>query len=124
MRPLKLQNKIILIVDDEAFLRELLRDLFELEGARVTEASSGEHAWEELLKATYDIVLSDVRMPGGNGVELIKNIQSRLSYYPKCFLCSGFNDVNEAELKSLGVLKVFPKPFNMDEIVDGLTSVI
>lgn len=124
MRPLKLQNKKILIVDDEAFLRELLRDLFELEGARVTEASNGDQAWMELQKTAYDIVLSDVRMPGGNGIDLMKNIQTRLSYHPKCFLCSGFNDVIEAELKSLGVLKVFPKPFNMDEIVDGLTSVI
>lgn len=120
--PQRLKNKKILIVEDEDYLRELLRDIFEFEGASVTEAGNGTQAWNLLQTSNFDIIFSDVRMPGGDGVSLMKNIQSHLPYHPACYFCSGFNDVDDVQLKALGVLKMFPKPFNTEELITTLAG--
>ena len=67
----------ILIVDDEAQLRKLLSRLISLEGFRVTEADTIRLANEQLGRLPFDVVLCDVKLPDGNGVEFVKEIKNR-----------------------------------------------
>lgn len=110
------------MLEDEDFLRELLEEIFQLEGAQVTEAQNVNDAIELLKKSDYDIIFSDVRMPGGDGVTLMATIQKQVPNPPRCFLCSGYSDVNEEQLKKIGVEKLFAKPFNTDDLIETLSK--
>jgi len=65
----------MLVVEDEAFQREMLRDLLTREGHRVTEAESGEKALQLLESSLFDLILLDFRMPGMNGLDLLRQIK-------------------------------------------------
>ncbi len=114
---ISLVGKKILIVDDEKLLREVLRDGFVDCGANVAEAENGNRALEMLKKERFDAVISDVKMPGGDGIFLMGKIKEQGGDKPKCFLCSGF-DFNSEQIRAMGVVKVFSKPFNEQEILE------
>ncbi len=118
---MKALDKIsILVVDDEEALREILIEELTYHGATVVGADNGTLAFELLKKQTYDVVISDVRMPGGDGINLLKDIDRALFPKPKIFLCTGFSDLSELNAKNLGVLEVFPKPFDMEKMVQSV----
>ena len=112
----------ILVVDDEDAIREVISEEFEMAGAKVDQANNGRKAFDMLKAANYDVVFSDVRMPNGDGVELINNIFQKLNPKPLVYLCTGFSDLSEAEAKKIGVKEVFSKPFNMDFIIGKIAA--
>ena len=69
--------KNILIIDDEEKLRTLLSRIISLEGFEVLQASDCGTAWKKLAKADIDVVLCDVKLPDGNGVELAGQIKDK-----------------------------------------------
>ena len=68
-------TKKILIVDDELSMREFLTILLEREGYKVTSTSSADAAMAQLEINLFDLVISDVKMPGLNGIELLRQIK-------------------------------------------------
>ncbi|MBK9484316.1 MAG: sigma-54-dependent Fis family transcriptional regulator [Chitinophagaceae bacterium] len=69
--------KKILIIDDEEKLRSLLTRIIKLEGFTVTEAGSLKAGTKLLEKETFDIILCDVKLPDGNGVDFVKEIKPK-----------------------------------------------
>lgn len=65
----------ILIIDDEEQLRKLTGRIISLEGFKVTEAGTLKHATEILIHQAVDVILCDVRLPDGNGVEFVKTVK-------------------------------------------------
>lgn len=120
-----LDGNRILIVDDDEMLREMLNDVFTLSGAVVEEAENGRRAFEKIKTSEFDAVVSDIRMPGGDGIELAANIQN-LDYdsRPILYVCSGYNDMSQDMVKKLDIKRVFEKPFDIESMVqtvaDGL----
>jgi DNA-binding NtrC family response regulator len=112
-----LNGNRILIVDDDEMLREMLNDVFTLSGAIVEEAENGKCALEKIRNSKFDAVVSDIRMPGGDGIELAANVQSLNTTKPLMFVCSGFNDMSQAMVNKLDIKKVFEKPFDIDNMV-------
>lgn len=112
-----LEQKHILLVDDEPYLREILADEFVAQGARVSQASNVIEAWQLLTTTRFDAVISDLKMPGGDGLSLLKRIAAELTIKPRCFLCSAFHNFIAEEAKSAGVIEVFGKPFDESEIL-------
>jgi len=113
----RLYKHTILIVDDEAGLREILRDEFELLGWKVFDAAGGNEAFALLQKNPVEIVLSDVRMPFGDGVQLLEYIKKSISPSPIIFMVTGFADVSDVDLKALGARAVINKPYDLDELI-------
>ena len=111
-----LEGKKLLIVDDEPDLREMLEFEFEMSGASVDTAMNGREALEKLKSDEFHLVISDIRMPGGDGVELIKNINHENIRVPLIFI-SGFADIQVDEAYELGACGYFPKPFVLNDIV-------
>ena len=71
-----LTTRTVLIVDDEPSLRELLREVFSLERTgRILTASSGNEALKIIRTTKVDAVISDVRMPDGDGIALLDGIR-------------------------------------------------
>jgi YesN/AraC family two-component response regulator len=110
-------SKKMLIVDDEPIIREILRETFEACDFVVHEAENGRKAFQLIQEISYDCVLSDVRMPGGDGVELAKNIFQIAEKKPKLFLITGHAEGVAELVKDCGVIKVFDKPFNFRELM-------
>ncbi|HEY9072951.1 MAG TPA: response regulator, partial [Desulfobaccales bacterium] len=67
-------NKDLLIVDDEPLVCESLKEMLALEGYRVDAVLNGKAALEKLREDRYQLVLSDIQMPGLNGIELLKEL--------------------------------------------------
>ena len=67
----------VLIIDDEEKLRQLLSRIITLEGFEVLQAADGRTGMKQLEKTAVDVVLCDVKLPDGNGVELVKKIKTQ-----------------------------------------------
>jgi CheY-like chemotaxis protein len=111
----------VLLVDDEESLRITLAANLELEGWEVVEASSGEEALELAETQAFDLVLSDIKMPGMNGVELFRALRAKWPTVP-CILMSAFalEDLVGSAL-SEGVFTLLPKPFDIPAAIAVLT---
>jgi two-component system, NtrC family, response regulator PilR len=113
-----------LVVDDEPDLRELLR--LELEGAGwvVQAAENGRAAWALLQAQPVDVVLTDLRMPGGSGVDLARKLHARGGPPPEVFLMSAYDDVSADEVFALGARELIPKPFDFEDVARRLARAI
>ncbi len=118
-----MSQKTILCVDDETDILELFRDEFHECGYRVLEASNGFDAFELFKGNQVDCIVSDIRMPGEDGVMLAKNVKNHNSNVP-IFLITGFSDYTSEELTKLGVSAVIFKPFDLEEVVEMVKGTV
>ncbi|HET7215392.1 MAG TPA: response regulator, partial [Terriglobia bacterium] len=105
----------ILIVDDEASAREVCVEALRGMGMKTGTAESGARALAELESVGADIVLSDVRMPGMDGIELLKVVRQK---YPQTdvVIMTGYGTIQASvEAIKLGAYDYLTKPFKMDE---------
>jgi len=106
----------ILVVDDEQSMREFLDILLEREGYRVDVAESGEAALALLQGTSYDLVITDVKMPGLDGLALLARIRE-LSPDTAVLMVTAFSTAEHAvEAMKLGAYDYIAKPFNVEEI--------
>jgi len=110
----------ILVVDDEILICEVLKDLLSLYGAHVDLCYDGHSALSFLSHSTYDILISDIRMPVCDGPTLISLIPQKTRENLLMYFCSGYNDLSIENMKQLGVRQIFAKPFNIDQIMNVL----
>jgi two-component system, NtrC family, response regulator GlrR len=118
---MKTQDKrMVLIVDDEPDLLDILEfDLVEA-GYEVLRAQSGNEAFDIFTKNPIDVVLTDIRMDNGNGLDLLKNIKNHKPGHSVVILISGHSDLTDAAAKKLGAAKLFPKPYNINAVIETI----
>lgn len=107
----------VLVVDDEPDLREILADEFTFAGARVLTAENGKSAFEIVKRERIDAVVSDIRMPGGSGVELLENIRKTHPVKPIVVLMTGYADLSSEDAFHKGAEGVFAKPCDLDDVL-------
>lgn len=106
----------ILVVDDELSMREFLSILLEREGYDVSVAASANEALCMMESALFDLVLSDVNMPGLSGIELLARIKE-ISPETAVLLLTAFSTAEQAvEAMKLGAYDYICKPFKNEEI--------
>ena len=106
----------ILVVDDERSMREMLCILLEREGYEAVEAKNAEVALQLFETSLFDLVISDIQMPGLNGIELLARIK-KLSPDVPVLMITAFATAEQAvDAIKLGAFHYFTKPFNNDEI--------
>ncbi len=106
----------ILVVDDELSMREFLSILLEREGYVVSVAGSAEDALRSMESALFDLVLSDVNMPGLSGIELLARIKEK-SPETAVLMLTAFSAAEQAvEAMKLGAYDYICKPFKNEEI--------
>ncbi|MDZ4677794.1 MAG: response regulator [Oligoflexia bacterium] len=121
---MKPEDVTLLIVEDDEELREALIFDYEQVGFRVISASNGKIAFDIMKTQKVDIILSDIRMPGGDGVELLKKIRQLNPDIPILMFITGFSDITPQEAIKLGAHKVFEKPFNRQVILSEIYKAI
>lgn len=115
----------ILVVDDEEDLRDILSEDFSLQGATVFTAKNGREAFDIVLKEKPHVILSDVRMPGGDGVELLKKIKDQIAENtPHIFLLTGFSDFRSEQAARFGGQGLVSKPFNLKQLRERVAVVL
>jgi CheY-like chemotaxis protein len=110
------QKKNFLVVDDEEDIREILCDFLKRFDATVMEATNGVEAYEIAKSSSMDIIFSDIRMPGGSGIELLERVRAVNATRPLVVLMTGHSEYSQAEMLKRGANAVISKPFKLDVI--------
>lgn len=106
----------LLVVDDEQMILENISALFSNFGFQVDCATSGNIALDMISKKDYNVVFTDIRMPDGNGIELVKSIKSKYGNKISVLFMSGFSDLQNEEVYHIGAEGKFSKPFNTQAV--------
>lgn len=118
-------GKRILLIDDEDLVLRSVEKLMKRSGYEVVVCKNGEEALTKFQETTFDLIISDIRMPGINGVETLKKLRDRSNQqkrkHPKEILITGFAEEGtneEAEL--LGVSEYLYKPFDVRDFMSAV----
>ena len=117
-------KKHLLLVEDETPLREALAERLGEHGFDVEQAESGEQAIEKLAEFAFDIVITDLRLPGLDGTRVL---EAALLRYPDIvgIIVTGYGTVKDAvEAIKRGATDFVTKPFQFDELLHALNSAI
>ncbi|MEE8326912.1 MAG: sigma-54 dependent transcriptional regulator, partial [candidate division NC10 bacterium] len=106
----------ILIVDDEAGMREFLSIFLEREGFQVESAQDGQEALEAAEKAPFDLVISDLRMPTMDGVRLLEGLRKFQPEIPVILMTAYASAESAIEAMKLGAYDYITKPFRVEEV--------
>jgi CheY-like chemotaxis protein len=110
----------ILLIEDEAQQREVLQMMFEAEGFEVVGAESAERALEYLQSAVPQLVVTDVKLGGVDGISMFERLrqEERFRNVPFIFI-TGYNDPVAIErVKSFGAAEYLTKPYDLDALLD------
>jgi len=111
------RSRTVLVVDDDAAMRDMVVSLLEDEGIHAVGAGSADEALERLSDIDCDAVLSDIRMPGRSGIELLGEIRERRPDTP-VILMTAFGSIDSAvEAVRAGAADYVTKPFKKDALL-------
>lgn len=111
-------SKDVLLVDDDDSIRWVLNEALEDLGLKVTQSSAADDAIKHLDAQHFDLVISDVRMPGTSGIELLNYCQQQFPELP-VIIMTAHSDLDSAVTAyTRGAFEYLPKPFDLDEVSD------
>src|SRR5438105_15690284 len=117
----------IIVIDDQEPIRRIARRALEQEGHEVLDASEGEMGMHLLEQHAADLVITDIFMPGQDGIVTLRQIRKRFPAI-KVIVISGGDSSGMLDLRQdaelLGAVKSLQKPFNAREIMDLVKSVL
>ncbi len=121
-----LDGKRVLVADDEDIIRETISDVLTRKGAEIVTARDGNEAVTLLTNATFELVLSDIKMPGRNGYEVFAAARATR---PDCpvILITGFGyDPNHSIVRASreGLAGVLFKPFKVDQLLERVRQAL
>lgn len=107
----------ILVIEDQPLIRETMADILALEGHRVTLACDGEEGIALFEDGEYDIVCTDLGMPGLSGWEVVRAIKQRRHDVPVIMVTGWGVTIDQSQMEREGVEAVIAKPFDMEEVL-------
>jgi DNA-binding NtrC family response regulator len=119
-----MREKRVLILDDEASIRELCARVLSRAGFAVVTAGNGTEGLKLLQAEAFDLVISDIRMPGISGLDVLEHAKQR---YPSIIvvLITGFGTPEAlSRAKASGAEKILTKPFNPIELLTTVKEVM
>ncbi|MCX5759714.1 MAG: response regulator, partial [Candidatus Hydrogenedentes bacterium] len=115
----ELKDSTVLVVDDEPDLCDMVAFEFKLQGSRVFAANNGRSALGIVESHQVNAVITDIRMAGYNGIELLDSIRSLNVSNPAVFFITAYeSDLTPSEAYHKGAEGIFAKPFSLKALVD------
>ncbi len=110
-------EKKLLVIDDEPAIREGVRRILESDSYKVETFASGQAALERIKQEAFDLVITDLKMPGLSGTDVLKSIKEIHPDLPVIFI-TGYSSVDNAvEVMKLGAVDYIAKPFTPEEML-------
>jgi signal transduction histidine kinase/ActR/RegA family two-component response regulator len=123
-----LNGRTVLVVDDNADARALVGEVLEPLGARVRAASSADEALAQLRVGAFDLVISDIGMPGMDGFDFLRAVRQLPAAsggrVPALALSAHASDADRARTRDAGYALHLAKPFHADELVAACASLL
>jgi len=116
-----MSKKKILIIDDEDFIRELVKDFLEMEDIQTDEAETSEQGLELITRNSYNLILLDRNLGKGKAEQVIEQFHKIDKDIPIIIL-TGDTDCNENYLKQINADGVILKPFQVTEFVEKINE--
>ena len=117
----------VIVIDDQEPIRRIVRRALEQAGHEVFDASDGEIGVRLLAQHPADVVISDIFMPGQDGIQTLRQLRKDFPAV-KVIVMSGGDSTGLLDLRRdaelLGAVKSLPKPFTAREIVEAVKSVL
>jgi len=114
----------VLVVDDDAPLRRAILWDLNRKGYQTFEAENGEVAYQIVEKNSVQLVLTDIRMPVCDGIQLLERLKRRNPQPPVVMFLSGFSDLTPEEACDLGAESVLSKPFQRKVLFQSIEEAI
>jgi CheY-like chemotaxis protein len=108
----------ILAIDDEAVILDLIQAMGQSLGYAVTTAVSGEEGLRKAETQRFDLVLTDLAMPGMSGLEVARELKRRRSDLPIVLVTGWQSSLSDDELRIAGISRVLSKPFRIEQLTD------
>lgn len=116
--------KTILIVDDQPGIRLLLKEVFHKEGYQVITAGSGKEAMEKVQEVCPDLVLLDMKIPGMDGIEILKRLK-KIDSNVHVLMMTAYGELDLIkESMNWGAERYFTKPFDVFEVRDAVKQLL
>ncbi len=106
-----MSDKTVLLVDDEEIICDIIASDLQEDGYKIQTAHNGHDAWKRFQEQKYDLVITDVRMPNGDGVELLDRIRKIDQHVPIVLFMTGYKDISDEEAIQRGATAILQKPF-------------
>src|SRR5210317_1233165 len=120
----KLKEMKILLIDDDEWIRDSLSLFFEAEGCNVLTFETAEEGMEAVKQQAYDIVISDYKLPGMDGLEFLRRVKEKQPNAFEILITAYANCEIVKEAKMMGVKDIIPKPFTSEDVETSLGRVI
>jgi CheY-like chemotaxis protein len=117
----KLRNMKILLIDDDEWIRDSLNIFFEAEGCRIVSVETAEEGLKAVRTQDFDIIISDYKLPGMDGIEFLRQIGTSQSNAKKILITAYKSELVVEEAKKAGVQHLIAKPFTSETIEASLT---
>jgi len=112
-----MSDRTILLVEDEDFIRESTSEILEMNGYKVTTAPSGEAGIDAARKKDFDVVLTDLKLPGASGIDVIKAVKA-ISPDTACIILTGFGSIETTiEAMKAGAFTYLQKPLGKEQLL-------
>ena len=115
---------LVLVVDDDARLREFMRVNLEMEGYTVREAASAEEALEAIEDSAPELVLLDVVMPGVDGWQMLQRMQERHGSIPVIMFSGKVDEQAASDAEERGARGFIGKPFDPQQLIERAKQLV
>ena len=117
-------NRSLLVVDDEKLVRWSIQEIMGKEHFRVVSASDGADAIEKMREERFDVIITDLVMPGRNGIEVARQAK-KLHPDTKVIMITAYGStLDKEEARNAGVSFFLDKPFQVDEVKRAVSQVL
>jgi DNA-binding response OmpR family regulator len=117
-------KKRILVIEDDQEMRSLLKDFFEEEGFEIDSVSNGSEAFRILIRELFDLVITDIRMPGLTGLDIIPGIKKLQPETPIIAITAFGSEEVHRRATERGVTAYLEKPLRFHELRTMIREII
>ena len=117
---------VILVIEDEDFLRNNIKKMLELKGHQCQTAENGLQGVEILKNFTPDLIVCDVMMPFMDGFEVLENVKAnpQTQNIPFVFLTARADAIDKIKGAEMGASQYLTKPFSMIDLINAIQTVL
>jgi DNA-binding NtrC family response regulator len=120
----KLRNMSVLLIDDDEWIRDSLTLFFTGEGCHLLGLATAEEAIEAIKQIKYDIVISDYKLPGMNGLEFFRQAEKSIPNAVKILITGYGSDQIESAARRCGIDDFIQKPLTTQALEKSLTNLL